>query len=417
MQELLFLCHRIPYPPNKGDKVRAFHLLQGLARHYRVHLGTFVDDTADWAGRRVLNALCAEQCYRPLNVSAAGWRSVSALCRGEPLSLACYHDRAMHAWVERIMRERPIRAIVVFSGAMGAYAAPYEGVPRVLDLVDVDSEKWRQYAGTSSGPMRWIYTREGRTLLAAERALAASFDDSVFVSEAEAEIFRGRAPECSARVNAIPNGVDTAWFDPALSHPDPYQGRGGSTLVFTGAMDYRANIDAVTWFAHRVLPGIRRRRPDVQFCVVGARPARAVSRLARLDGVRVTGAVADIRPWLAHAALAVAPLRIARGLQNKVLEALAMARPVLLTPQAAAGLAPLSGEMAAISPDPAELGRLAERYLRDTSRIQPVDAARHYVLAHYDWDRLTDRFLDLLADKVPGGKATAVCVSGYEATG
>src|SRR5690625_4498698 len=390
MQELLFLCHRIPDPPNKGDKVRAFHLLRGLARHYRVHLGTFVDDASDWAGRDALNELCAEQCYRPLPAAAAGLRGLSALYHGASVSLSCYHDRTLQAWVERLMRERPIQAIVVFSGAMAAYALPFEGVRRIVDFVDVDSEKWRQYAGATAGPMRWIYARESRTLLSAERAMSAAFDNSVFVSEREADLFRVRAPECNTRIRAIPNGVDTAWFDPALPCSDPYQGRGRNTLVFTGAMDYRANIDAVTWFARRVLPAIRRKRSSVQFCIVGARPARAVTRLARLDGVEVTGAVPDIRPWLSHAALAVAPLRIARGLQNKVLEALAMARTVLLTPQAAAGLEPLSGDIAAISSDPGELGRLAIQHLHGASRIQANEAARNYVLAHYDWDCLID---------------------------
>ncbi len=396
MKELLFLCHRIPYPPNKGDKIRAFHLLRALARHYTVHLGTFVDDPQDWAHRSKLDELCAQQCYRPLQPRAARFRSLAGLFNGQPLSFPYYHDRALQRWVTRLVRERSIETIVVFSAAMAPYVQYCRQARRVLDFVDVDSEKWRQYAGTASLPMRWVYAREGRKLLAAERVHAASFDASVFVSKAEAELFRERAPESAERVIAINNGVDSAYFDPAQDYADPYAGGGPRTMVFTGAMDYRANIDAVAWFAREVLPLIRQNRPDASFCIVGTRPAREVLELARLPGVTVTGAVPDVRPYLAHAVFAVAPLRIARGLQNKVLEALSMGKQIVLTPEAAAGLLPLGPGFAAVASEPGALAKHAERLL-DDNHVAPCAAARAYVLEHYGWDRQLERFLALVA--------------------
>ncbi len=397
MKELLFLCHRIPYPPNKGDKIRAFHLLRALASQYTVHLGTFVDDDQDWAYRVTLNELCDEQCYRPLQPRAARFRSLTGLLKGQPLSFPYYHDRALQRWVSRLVRERSIDTIVVFSAAMAPYVQHCNGARRVLDFVDVDSEKWRQYAGTAAMPMRWIYAREGRKLLAAERALAGSFDASVFVSKAEAELFRERAPECAERVTAINNGVDSAYFDPAQDYADPYDGSGPRTMVFTGAMDYRANIDAVIWFAHEVLPLIQQNHPDAAFCIVGTRPAPEVLELARLPGVTVTGAVPDVRPYLAHARFAVAPLRIARGLQNKVLEALSMGKQIVLTPEAAAGLLPLDPDFAAVASKPRALADYAARLLDADDGQAPSAAARAYVLEHYGWRRQLEQFLALVA--------------------
>lgn len=413
MKEILFLCHRIPYPPNKGDKIRAYHELRALSEHYRVHLGTFVDDAGDWQHCGALEAYCGETCYRPLPPLQARIRSAAGLVTGDPLSFPYYRDRKLQRWVDRIMQQRPIDAVVVFSSTMATYVQRYDDARRVLDFVDVDSEKWRQYAPTASVPMRWIYAREGHRLLAAERRLASSFDASVFVSEAEARLFKKRAPESADRIMAVPNGVDSTYFDPDRDYPDPYDGGGRRTLVFTGAMDYRANIDAVAWFTYQVLPMIRKVRSDAIFCIVGARPARAVLDLAQLPGVEVTGTVDDVRPYLAHAALAVAPLRIARGLQNKVLEALAMGKRVVMTPEAATGLKPLSPEFAAIESEPEVLAQHAIRFmpyntpsplvgeaqsnaLRGKWEVAAEISARNYVLHNYSWSSQLQQFLALV---------------------
>lgn len=416
MKEILFLCHRIPYPPNKGDKIRAFHLLRALADDYTVHLGTFVDDADDWQHRHALDEMCAETCYRPLSSLRARVRSLTGFLTNEPLSFPYYRDAKLQQWVNQTMRERPIDAIVVFSSTMAPYVTDYEHVRRVLDFVDVDSEKWRQYAPTAGIPMRWIYAREGQKLLAAERNLAASFDVSVFVSEAEAKLFRERAPECADATVSVPNGVDSAYFDPDLGYADPYDGNGNNTCVFIGAMDYRANIDAVVWFAREVWPLVREQRPSMIFYIVGARPAREVQELARQPGIEVTGTVADVRPYLAHAALAVAPLRIARGLQNKVLEALSMGKRVVLTPEAAAGLKPLDPQYAAIESEPVALAQKIAQFLENNAKFErntpsPLagegrgegksNTPRNYVLQHYSWGTQLKQFMSLIEGAHP----------------
>jgi len=331
------LVHRIPYPPNKGDKIRSYHLLKHLARHYRVHLATFVDDTDDLQHVPRVKALCAESYFAALKPRAARVRSLGALLSNRPLSLDYYRDRGMQAWVDEVMQRQQIGRILVFSSAMAQYAERYSSARRVVDFVDVDSDKWRQYAEKTRWPMSWLYQREARELLRYERHVARTCDASLFVSEPESRLFKTLAPESAQRIGFFNNGVDTEYFSPDRAYDNPYP-VAAHAVVFTGAMDYWPNIDAVKWFASDVLPSLRLAAPQTCFYIVGARPSAEVQALARTAGVSVTGTVPDVRPYLAHAAVAVAPLRVARGIQNKVLEAMAMAKPVVVSAQALEGI-------------------------------------------------------------------------------
>lgn len=337
MDDLLLLVHRIPFPPNKGDKIRSYHLLRHLAARYRVHLGTFVDAPEDWQYVDQVRALCAGSHFAKLDPTLARLRSLGALLGGRALSADYYRDAGMRGWVERTMREHDIARVVVFSSPMAQYALPYTEARRVIDFCDVDSDKWRQYAQQKSWPMSWLYGREARTLLAYEREVARVCDSALFATEPEAQLFRELAPESDAKIGHFNNGVDTEYFSPARPYANPYS-EGERAVVFTGAMDYWPNVDAVQWFAAEIFPRLLARLPDLRFYIVGARPTPAVQALGRQDGVTVTGTVPDVRPYLAHAAVSVAPLRVARGIQNKVLEAMAMALPVVVTPQALEGV-------------------------------------------------------------------------------
>lgn len=401
MKEVLFLCHRIPYPPDKGDKIRSYHLLKGLAQRYRVHLGTFVDDPADWAYRETLTALCDQTCFIGLDPKRARLRSLLGVLSREPLTFTYYRDRRLTAWMRRLLASHSLHAVVAFSSSMGPYAKGMKNVRRVLDFVDVDSDKWRQYAAEATWPMNWVYRREFKRLLAAEIKLARAFDASLFVSEAEADLFRHLAPRARERVESIANGVDTIYFDPASDYENPYEGADRSVMVFTGAMDYRANVDAACWFAEEVLPRVRERVADAEFHIVGSRPAAAVRKLAERPGVNVTGRVPDVRPYLRHATLVVAPLRIARGLQNKVLEALAMDRPVLATPQAWEGLEGMPEDCAWSASEAEDIAAIAIEQLQ--RRPEPNGAARDFVLQRYNWERALTRIVDLIeAEPVAG---------------
>jgi sugar transferase (PEP-CTERM/EpsH1 system associated) len=234
--------------------------------------------------------------------------------------------------------------------------------------------------------MNWLYRYEARQLLAYERRVAREYDASLFVSAPEAELFRQLAPESTAKIGHFSNGVDTDYFSPDQPHADPYA-PGERALVFTGAMDYWPNVDAVQWFAADVFPALRERFADLKFYIVGSRPAPAVQELAKLPGVVVTGTVPDVRPYIAHAAVAVAPLRIARGIQNKVLEAMAMATPVVVSPQALEGIDAVPGSELVLAEDAAGFVDAVTTLLagQDSAATAIGAAARAKVQRRYSW--------------------------------
>ena len=384
MREILFLAHRIPYPPNKGDKIRSFHVLKHLSESFRVHLGAFVDDPDDWRHEAELRQYCAELCLLPLDPKFAKLRSLKGLLTGTALSLPYYADRRMGAWAASILNRPGLSAAFVFSSAMAQYLEGAPSVPKVIDFVDVDSDKWRQYAAKKPWPARWIYQREAERLLDFDRRVAGHFDYSLFVSQPEADLFLSLAPETAGRVHALENGVDTDYFDPRGASPSPYPDD-AKVLVFTGAMDYWANVDAVVWFADTVFPGVLEACPEARFYVVGSRPSEAVRELGHRPGIAVTGAVPDIRPYLKHAHGAVAPLRIARGVQNKVLEALAMAKPVLASPQAWEGIAADGALDAQVMDSVAEWQAAALALLGGAAVPMESATNRAFVEQRYGW--------------------------------
>ncbi len=396
MEHLLYLAHRIPYPPNKGDKIRSYHLLKHLAERYQVHLGTFIDDPDDWQYVDAVKKLCGETHFARLDSRMARAGSATALLRNRPLSLDYYRSRGLADWITRLHAKLPVSRVLVFSSPMAQFVQPGRYARRVIDFVDVDSAKWTEYADQKSWPMNHVYAREGRQLLRYERQVARDFDASLFVSSQDAALFAGMAPESASKVGWFSNGVDSAYFSPHHDFASPYP-EGGPVMVFTGAMDYWPNIDAVQWFAAEMLPAVRRQHPDARFCIVGARPSREVQALAALPGVTVTGTVPDVRPYLAHAALAVAPLRIARGIQNKVLEAMAMAKPVIVTPQALEGIVAEPGRDLLLGESAAGFVQQACAAL-DALPVDMGRAARAQVEASYNWDinmSRVDALLDL----------------------
>ncbi len=384
MQALLFLAHRIPYPPNKGDKIRSFNLLKQLTQDYRVYLGAFIDDLEDRCYASTLQDLCQEAYLVPLKPRLRKWKSLSGLITGEPLSLPYYRDGSMQSWVRQTLEQHNICQVFVYSSTMAQYVYHKDECHRVIDFVDVDSEKWRHYAQHHRGLMSWLYQREAQRLLNYERRIAAEFNASLFVTEEEAALFRWLAPEVAGQVMHVGNGVDSDYFSPHRIYPNPYPA-GQKVLVFTGAMDYWANGDAVRWFVHKVFSSIKAQVPNACLYIVGARPPEAVRRLAEREGVQVTGAVKDIRPYLAHACAAVAPLRVARGLQNKVLEAMAMARPVLATPAAMQGIQGASKLRKLVSDEASVLAQRGIELLKEEDYGDYGRMGRELVSRYYDW--------------------------------
>lgn len=394
MATILMLCHRLPWPPNKGDKIRSYHVLRRLAEKHRVYLGTFIDDPDDWRHVPEVEAVCAGVCVRPLKPMTARRRALGSLARGEALTLGCYRDRALQRWVDGVIREQKPDVVLCYSSGVAPFVLAHDELRRVMDFVDADSDKWRQYAQARRGVSGWVYRREAARLAAFEHEVATRFDASVFVSAAEAAFFRAQVPASATKIHGIANGVDLDYWNPLRGHATPFQ-PGERALVFVGAMDYRANIDAVHWFAHKVWPWITAKRPDACFLIVGAHPAREVRELAAIRGITVTGAVDDVRPYVANAHAVVAPLRIARGIQNKVLEALAMEKVVLATPTAWEGIEDFAGRKGCISDAPAAIAAEALQWLDHFEPVR-VPAARAMVRECFDWNRNLDVYESVL---------------------
>ncbi|MCC2614856.1 TIGR03087 family PEP-CTERM/XrtA system glycosyltransferase [Aestuariibacter halophilus] len=383
-EALLFLCHRIPFPPNKGDKIRSFNVLKALSEHYDIYLGTFVDDPYDWQYAETLNDFCTEVCLLGQNKLWCKIKGLTSLLTGKSISEPYYYDRKMARWVDDVVRSKGIKKVFVFSSPMAQYINHYsaEQLTSVVDFVDVDSDKWRQYAEGKTGLSRWVYAREQRKLLAFEIATTARASHAIFVSPQEAALFQGLIPQhLRDKVHGVLNGVDTTFFDPQAKFGE--RPLAPVEVVFTGAMDYWANVDAVLWFVRHVWPRVRETHPEALFTVVGGNPSTEIEALDGYDGITVTGRVKDIRPYIANAKVVVAPLQIARGIQNKVLEGMSLEKPVVATSMADEGIE--SGcEHVRVEDTPDGFAEAVRGYLDN-----PVTATenRAWIMQHLQWSQ------------------------------
>ncbi|WP_188688896.1 TIGR03087 family PEP-CTERM/XrtA system glycosyltransferase [Bowmanella pacifica] len=395
-EPLLFLCHRIPFPPNKGDKIRSFHILKELSHRYDIHLGTLVDDPNDWQYADVLKQYSCDQLVRPLRPLWGKLKGLLGMLLGKPISLTYFHDSQLQRWVDHKIKAEGIQKVFLYSSAMCRYVEKQPGLHRVADFVDVDSDKWRQYAEKATNPlMKAVYTYEANTLACYEQKITRDFDAVSFVSSEEAAFFaKPLAAELAAKVFAFPNGVDTAFFTPAAAGQSPFT---QPYLVFTGAMDYWANVDAVVWFVKHVWPGIRKQHADLQFAIVGGNPTEKVWQLAEVDGVVVTGRVEDIRAYIAHATFAVAPLRIARGIQNKVLEAMAMGKSVVMTQMAAEGINLPPSQLPMVHDEADDFMRCCLQLIANPHTGSQIGQENlHWIGAHYQWQAVMDKLVGKL---------------------
>jgi sugar transferase (PEP-CTERM/EpsH1 system associated) len=395
---VLFLCHRIPYPPDKGEKIRAFHILKHLAARHTVHLAAFVDDAADLAHAEALRKyVTGEMLLVPLSRTVTRARMALALLTGTPLTTSYFASGKLDRWIGDVLKRRAVDRTVLFSSAMAPFLLKRRDVDPakvVLDMVDVDSDKWRQYAGTASLPMKWVYAREAKTLLDLERRAAAAFGATLLVSPFEARTFADLAPQARGRIHSVANGVD---LTPAPPSASPYAAD-EIPLAMVGTMDYWPNVEGAVWFADEVLPRVRKVLPRAHFYIVGAKPAPALQKPR--DGVTVTGRVPEVGPYVAHAAAVVAPLRLARGVQNKVLEGLAHQRPVVATVAATRGLDVVPGRDLWVVDDPQAFADAVIAAATGPDRDRVAANGRAVVEREYDWDT-TLGVLDRILDGVP----------------
>jgi sugar transferase (PEP-CTERM/EpsH1 system associated) len=389
--DILFLAHRVPYPPDKGDRIRTFHILRYLACRASIHLACLADEPVTEEATRALSGICRRLHIVPLGKKVRVLRAFGSLLCRRSITQGAFSSASMRQIVRQWAQETKFHAAMTSASSMVPYLRLPElfNVPAVVDLMDVDSEKWLDYARARSWPLSWVFRTEGGRLRQLEQDLRHWARAAVLVSQAEADLFRSF---CSwEEIHPITNGVDLHYFQPE-ANPASAEG-----CVFVGALDYYPNVDAAVWFCREVWPCVHRSHPQSKFLLVGRQPTAAVRRLADLPGVQLVGQVPDVRPHVSKAAVVVAPLRIARGLQNKVLEALAMGKAVVAAPAALAALQTQPG-VHLLEASSAEEWIQAVVNLMEHEGLRRAlgTAGRQYVEAHHAWDRCLQPLTDLL---------------------
>jgi sugar transferase (PEP-CTERM/EpsH1 system associated) len=372
---ILFLCHRLPYPPNRGGKIRPFNMVRHLAQRHRVTVATLARSAEEAAEGRPL----AEHCHEVLveRVSPAqGWlRFGLHAATAYPSTFGYFYSPALHRRVRAVLARGDIDAILVHCSSMGPYVMEHQGCRKVMDFGDADSEKWMEYSRSAPFPLSLGFRLEAGKVRRFEQRLSERFDACSVTAPREREVLGGyvRKP-----LHVFPNGVDGEYFRPGGAGVGAYE---RDRLVFTGNMSYKPNVEAVQYIVSEILPRIWSQRPGARLYIVGMNPTTAVRRLGDGRRVVVTGGVDDIRLYFEKAAVALAPLRIARGLQNKVLEAMAMRVPVVASPQAFNGINAVANRDLLVADGAEAFSRAAVALLEDADlRERYAAAARAFVV-------------------------------------
>lgn len=385
--DILFLSHCVPNPPDKGEKIRSCHQLRYLSRRHRVHLVCFARSEEELEAARQLESICASVHAELLHGVPALARGMAKFALGGCLNEAYYSSQSMREYIRKLAARQSFDLTFSFTAVMRPYAPG--GIPVFLDMIDVDSEKWMDYARVRHPAFLWAL--EGKRLRQFERRMAESSQVTCLTTPNEERLLKTFAP--FVRTQAVENGIDGDYFRSAGT-PE------GRRIAFAGTMDYHPNREAVIWFAKKVLPLLQRKDPGIEFLIIGRNPDSEVRRLTRLPGVLVTGAVDDIRPYLASARAVVAPLRLARGIQNKVLEALAMGKEVYASPAVANTFAPDLPEGLFRCASEAEY---VTGILRACGAALPVNPRiRSHVINRFSWRRNLEEMENTLCQLVRG---------------
>lgn len=399
---ILFLAHRIPYPPDKGEKIRAYQELRFLAARHTVDLFAFADQIEQETGRPALGQFCREMYFEELPRKAALARAALNLLTGNSFTTGYYHSATMGNAVNEALARKHYDAVFVYCSAMAPYVLDSSRVPICVDFVDSDASKWAQYARYTAFPMRWVYGREARKLGRYEQKVARTARLSLVSTPLEIEAID---PDGHLGVRSLENGVSLV--APRTGELPAEIAALGTYVVFVGQMDYLPNVDAACHFAKQILPRIRRTHAELRFVIVGRNPSSPVRRLAALPGVVVTGTVPDVQLFLRGAAAAVAPFRICQGVQNKILEALAMGLPVVATPRPARAVGASSDELLFVAQEPEEFARAVVTVIESPHLRQNL-GGREFISRRFDWGRNLEP-LERWLQEVAG---EGCCVSG-----
>lgn len=421
---ILFIAHRIPYPPNKGEKIRSFNEIKYLSKIHNIYLACLADNFDDLKYKDDLKKYCKDVKVVSINPVLSKFKASFNLLTNKPLSISYFYSKKLRKIIDQLLLRNEFGVIICFSSPMAEYVFRSSVFSRrsinhgndslvdnhgsgtskpsaklIMDFVDVDSDKWFQYSKYSKFSYSWVFYLESKRLAKYEQKIAELFDYSIFVSAKEADFFQRKNPHVK-NIISIPNGVDLDYFNPELvddlrsrvtcnkSCQKSSNGNSPSTLVFIGNMDYFANIDGVKWFVKEVFPLVKEHLSDTKFYIVGNNPAKEVIALGKNKDIIVTGSVPDTREYLINASVFIAPLRIARGIQNKILEAMAMGIPVVATPQSFEGIESEPNKDLFVESIPREFADKIVRLLIDGNIRESFKRNSLKVIEEkYSWDR------------------------------
>ena len=386
---ILYLCHRFPFPPKRGGKIRPFNMIRHLGERHDVHVVSIARTDAEAAEGEGLAPFCARYRMARVDDRMQWLLMIGALPTLTPSSLKYFHSPQMARYVRDELAREEFDLIFVHCSSVARYVEHVRRIPKILDFGDMDSQKWLEYSHFKPFPLSLGYALEGHKLEREERRLARRFDLCTATTRAEWETLDRYGTGVPS--DWFPNGVDADYFAPTGEPHD------ADTITFVGRMDYYPNQECMFEFCAKTLPLLRARRPGLRLLIVGADPTPAVQRLGAADGVTVTGSVPDVRPYLRRSALMVAPLNIARGTQNKILEAMAIGLPVVTSRVAAGGVDALDGEHFLVAATPGECAAAVERILSDPALRQRLSAAgRERMLSHHAWNKSMRRLDDII---------------------
>lgn len=389
--KILYICHRFPFPPKRGGKIRPFNMISHLAKTHQVTVASLVRSVEEGKEGEGLSEHCFKYIMVRVNKFAAMLRMILRLPSLVPSTMGFFYSPDIARRIRKELDENDFDLIFVHCSSVAQYVEDVKGIPKILDFGDMDSQKWLEYAKVRSFPLTLGYKLEGMKMERAEKRLARKFDYCSCTTRAEMETLQGYNVGC--RTSWFPNGVDYNNFCPG---DEPYE---PDTICFIGRMDYFPNQQCMFDFCKNTLPLIQARRPGVKLTIIGANPSPAVYKLAELPGVTVTGSVPDVKPYVQVSAVNVAPLSIARGTQNKILESLAMGVPVVSSVAAAGGIDAVVDEHFLTATTPEEYADQIIRVLSDKEeRSRLSKAGRARMLSNHDWSASMKRLDALIED-------------------
>jgi sugar transferase (PEP-CTERM/EpsH1 system associated) len=399
---ILYLCHRFPYPPQRGGKIRPFNMIRHLhAQGHRVTVCSLARSQAEADEGQGLAAHCTGFEIGLVKEPVQFARMVARLPLPTPSSMGYFYSADLAAKVRRLLASQRWDLIFVHCSSVAQYVEHVTDVPKILDFGDMDSQKWLEYANYKPWPLSWGYTLEGTKMLWAEKRLARRFDLCTATTRAEWQTLEDYGT--GATTGWFPNGVDAGFFAPTDGAYD------ADTISFIGRMDYYPNQECMARFCKDVWPRLKTRRPTLKLLIVGADPSPQMRALGELPGVTVTGSVPDVRPYIRGSALMVAPLAIARGTQNKILEAMAMGVPVVTSSAAAGGVDADAERHLLVADEPEQIAQAVLRLVEQPAeRARLAQAGRERMLSHHDWAKSMLRLDSLIERCVAGSGAPAL---------